>query len=298
MMKPMHSLKWIAFLALATVAFAAQDTITLRRELKTGATETYKVESEVKQLIEVPSLGEQDLIANQVSTVTLKTLSVDTQKGVAQVETLTKVEKSTTDGSLAAMIGAPDAKLPDPKTEKGTLDSRNRLVIARDPNATADARGGGIMSMGMSGMISDSAQALLSLIELPEQPLKVGETIEVPIPNTPAGSAVGIRDLKMTLKLVGERMVEGQTLLVLAFSGDMKLNIDSSQSPGAANNSMGNMKMSGTAKLSGEGLIEKATGKTISNVMNIKNDMKVFVEQFGMEFPVKGTIATKISLVK
>lgn len=297
MMKPMHSLKWIAFLALATVAFAAQDTITLRRELKAGATETYKIESEVKQLIEVPSMGEQDLLGSQVSTVTLKTLSVDSQKGVAQVETLTKVEKSTTDGSLAAMIGASEEKLPDPKTEKGTLDSRNRLVIARDPNAKPDAQGG-IMSMGMSGMVSASAQTLLSLIELPEQPMKVGESIEVPIPNTPAGSAVGIRDLKMTLKLVGERVVEGQTLLVLALSGDMKLDVDSSKSPGAANSPMGNMKMSGTAKLTGEGLIEKATGKTISNVMNIKNDMKVFVEQFGMEFPVKGTIATKISLVK
>lgn len=286
-------------MALATAAIAAQDSITIRRELKAGATETYKIESEVKQLIEVPSMGEQDMIANQVSTVTLKTLSVDAEKGIAQIETLTKVEKSTTDGSLAAMMGGSTAKLPDPKTEKGTLDNRNRLVIAQAPNAGTNTQGGGgMMSMGMPGMAAASAQTLLSLIELPEQPMKVGESVEVPIPNTAAGTAAGIRDLKMTLKLVGERVVDGQTLLVLAFSGDMKLDIDSSKSPNAANNPMGNMKMSGTAKLSGEGLIEKATGKTVSNVMNIKNDMKVFVEQVGMEFPVKGSIVTKISLVK
>lgn len=297
-MKPIQSMKWIAILALTTAAIAAQDSITLRRELKTGVTDTYKIENEVKQIVDVPSMGEQDVIYTQIATIVMKTLAVNAEKGTVDVETLTKVEKNTTEGSLASMMGGSETKLPDPKTEKGTLDSRNRLVIAKDPNAKPQGQGAGMMSMGMPGMGNISAQTLLTLIELPEKPLKVGESVEVAIPNSASMGSMGMKDLKMTIKLIGEKEVEGQKLLVLGFSGDMKLDMDSSKDPNAQQSPMGSMKMSGTAKLSGEGLVDKASGKTISNVMNIKNDVKVLIEQAGMEIPVKGTITLKLNLVK
>ncbi len=273
-----------------------QDGITIRRELKEGVTDKYKIESEVKQYIEIPSMGEQDLVISQVATVVLKTISVNAEKGIADIEATTKVEKSETTGSISSMMGETATKLPDAKTEKGTLDSRNRLVIASDAKATPS--NGGAMAMGLPGMGAAGAQSLLSLVELPEKPMKVGETTEVAIPNSGGMASAGIKDLKMTMKFVGEKVVDGQTLLVFSVSGVMKMDVDPSKTPGAPQSPMGAMKMSGTANISGEGLVDKATGKTISNTMTVKNNLTVLAEQIGMELPVKGTVVTKISLVK
>lgn len=294
-MKSIQSMKWVALLALTTAAIAAQDSITIRRELKAGTTDVYKAENEVKQIIDVPSMGEQDILVTQIATINVKTLAVNSEKGTADVEALTKVEKSTTEGSLAAMMGAPDTKLPEPKTEKGTLDSRNRLVFLRDPKAKP-AQGPGAMMAGMPGMSEISAQALLTFVELPEKPIKVGESVEVALPNASGAAGMGMKDVKMTIKLIGEKEVEGQKLLVLTYSGNMKIDIDPSKNPQASQGQ--GMKMSGTAVLSGEGIVDKATGKTISNLMSIKNDVKVFIEQAGMDIPVRGTITMKLNLVK
>jgi hypothetical protein len=44
--------------------------------------------------------------------------------------------------------------------------------------------------------------------------------------------------------------------------------------------------------------VDQASGKTVANQMNIKNDIKVFLQQMGMEMPARGTISVKVSLVK
>lgn len=290
-------MKWIAILAISTAAFAAQDAFSIRRELKVGTSDVYKSESEVKQVIDVPSMGEQDILVTRIATVNVKTVAVNAEKGTAEVEALTKVEKNSTEGSLAAMMGGSEAKLPDPKTEKGTLDSRNRFMIAKDPNAKPAPRGGGGMStMGMPGLTEISAQTLLTFVELPEKPIKIGESVEVSLPASSGAAGMGMKDVKMIIKLVGEKEVEGQKQLVLSYSGNMKIDLDPSKDPKATPGQ--GMKMWGTAVLSGEGIVDKATGKTISNLMSVKNDLKVFVEQIGMELPVKGTITMKLTLVK
>ncbi len=299
-MKLHHTMKWVAFLTLATVAVAGQDAVTMRRELKAGTTETYKIENEIKQLIDVPSMGEQDMLITTLATVSIKTNAVNAQKGTADVEATTKVEKTAMDGSLAAMMGGnQDAKLPEPKTETGTMDTRNRLVITPPKDKPKNPGAGGPMAMmGMGGMTNMGAQMLL-LVELPEKPLKIGDSIEVLVPGAASAGTMGVKDLKMTLKLIGEREQEGQMLWVVNYAGTMKLEMDNSKDPKAADQGpMGSMKMSGKALLTGEGLIDKASGKTVSNSMTINNDVKVFIEQAGMEIPVKGTIKLKMSLVK
>lgn len=289
-------MKWIALLALSTAAFAAQDAFTIRRELKAGTSDVYKSESEVKQVIDVPSMGEQDILATRIATINVKTVAVNSEKGTADIETLTKVEKDSKEGSLAAMLGEADGKIPDPKTEKGTLDSRSRVVIAKDPNAKPAQGPGGMSAMGLPGLTDITAQTLLTFVELPEKPIKIGDSVEVALPASAGASAMGMKDVKMTIKLIGEKEVEGQKQLVLSYSGNMKIDIDPSKDPKATQGQ--GMKMWGTAVLSGEGIVDKATGKTISNLMSVKNDLKVFVEQIGMELPVKGTITMKLSLVK
>src|SRR5688572_29005943 len=133
-MKPMQSMKWIALLALATVAVATQDGSLIRRELTVGSEETYKIDTTLKMVAETPQ-GDMDLNIETLATVSVKPTKLDSEKGIADVETLTKVEKFTMEGALAQLMGGGPEKMPNPKSEKGTLDSRNRLVIPPDPKA-------------------------------------------------------------------------------------------------------------------------------------------------------------------
>jgi hypothetical protein len=241
-------------------------------------------------------MGEQDLTINTVATVALKTLAVNAEKGNAEVEALTKVEKLSMDGSIAGMMGDQSgAKLPAPKTEKGTIDSRNRLSIAKDPKAKPNSGG----MMGMPGLSDIGAQSLLTLIELPEKAWKVGDTVQVGVPGAAGAATMGVKDLKMTMTISGEKEVEGQKLWVVTYSGSMKIDFDSSKNPQAAAQSpAGNMKMNGTAEVTGEGLVDKATGKTVGNTLKVSNKGTMFIEQAGMEIPVRGTVSMKLTLVK
>ena len=58
------------------------------------------------------------------------------------------------------------------------------------------------------------------------------------------------------------------------------------------------VKVTGTEQITGEGLVDKVSGQTLSNTMNVKNDLKVFISQMGMEMPVRGTVVSKLTLVK
>lgn len=295
-------MKWIALVALATVAYAAQDQLLLRRELKTGVTETYKIESQIKQNMDIPSLGEQDLVINTIASCAVTTKNVDTEKGTADVETLTKLEKATLDGSIAQMMGGgQEQKLPDPKTEKGTLDSRNRLTIGKDPKDKASVSPLPGMEMMQGMATTPSAQTLLSLIELPEKSIKIGDSWDAGLPGGASSMGAGVKDVKITIKFVGERQIDGQTVYVLATTGTFKLDVDTSKLPkkeGAAASPMGDVKMTGTAELSGEGLVDKATGKTISNSITVKNNASVHVAQMGADIPVKGTVTMTLKLQK
>ncbi|HJP84134.1 MAG TPA: hypothetical protein VJ835_11595 [Fimbriimonadaceae bacterium] len=294
-MKSSQSLKWILVFAAASSVIIAQDAAPIRRELKAGSTETYKIENEIKQFVEVPSMGEQDLTINTIATVALKTLAVNAEKGNAEVEALTKVEKLSMDGSIAGMMGDQSgAKLPAPKTEKGTLDSRNRLSIAKDPKAKPSANA----MMGMPGLSEIGAQSLLTLIELPEKAWKVGDTAQVGVPGAAGAATMGVKELKMTMTISGEKEVEGQKLWVVTYSGSMKIDFDSSKNPQAGQSAAGNMKMNGTAEVTGEGLVDKATGKTVGNTLKVSNKGTMFIEQAGMEIPVRGTVSMKLTLVK
>jgi hypothetical protein len=303
-MKVTQAMKCIALLALTTAAIAAQDPILIRRELKAGAGETYKIQNVLKQFVEIPSMGEQDLIVATTAVVSLKTLSVNSAKGTASIEANTKIEKFHVDGAIAAMMGGNGGdKLPEPKVEKGTLDARNRLLIAVDPKAKPEPAGSSnpLAMMGMGGTANLGAQMLLNLIELPEKPLKVGEELAIGVPGSASMATMGVKDLKMTMKIIGEKEVEGQKLWVVSFSGDLKLDVDSSKmpkQPGQADNPMGDMKMTGTAQISGEGLVDKVTGRTVSNALTITNKALVVLTQMNMEIPTKGTITMKLDLVK
>jgi hypothetical protein len=155
--------------------------------------------------------------------------------------------------------------------------------------------------MGMSGMGPIDAQQLLNLIELPEKPVALGEEIPFALPSGAASTATGLKDLKLAMKVVGEKVVEGQSLWVVTYTGSFKLDLDTSKlpkKPDQPENPMGDITLTGNAAISGDGLVDKVSGKTVANQMSVKNDIKVLLQQMGMEMPAHGTITVKLSLVK
>jgi hypothetical protein len=285
-------MKWISLLALATVAVAAtQDGSLLRRALTVGTEESYKIDSVLKLVVESPQ-GEMDLNVTTLATVAIKPTKLDAEKGIADIESVTKLEKFSMEGALTQFIGTGPEKLPDAKSEKGTLDSRNRLVIPPDPKAKP-------ATMGMPDPSDLGAMALLALVELPEKPLKIGDTLEMGVPAAASMATLGTKDQKITMKLVGEKSVDGKNFWVVSFSGNLKIDFDSSKLPkkeGEEASPMGDVKIVGTGTVTGDGLVDKATCRTSSNTLNFKTDTKVSVA--GMEIPSKGTVVMKTSLVK
>ena len=298
-MKSFGSIKCLAFLALAAAAYAVQDPLLLRRELKEGTTEKYKIESVVKQLVDAPSFGEQDLIVTTVSTCDVKFGKIDPEKKNAEIETTTKVEKLSMEGALAAMLGQ-TPKPPEPKTEKGTLDAHGKIVMVKDPNAKKMSSMPG-MDMLPGLEMAGSAASLLACMELPENPVKIGDSWDLALPASLGAGTPGVKDPKMTVKLVGEKDLDGRAVYVFATTGSFKLDMDTSKMPkkeGEAPPQFGDVKMTGSADLVGEALVDKSTGQTIAHTMKVQNKTKVYLSAMGMEIPVNGTIDTTLKLQK
>jgi len=297
-------MKWVALVALVSVAYAAQDQILLRRELTEGATEVYKVDSVLKQNITTP-MGDQDMVVTTSASCSVKVGKVDKDKGLAAIETVTKVDSTKLDGSLAAMMGGgQDPKLPEPKTEKGSLDNRNRLTMDKpvaDPKAPKDSGdSSGMMGM-LKGLTSPGAATLLGFLELPEKQIKIGDSWDIALPGGAASTNVGVKDVKITVTYTGEKEIDGQKVYVLATKGSFKLDFDSSKMPkkeGEQASPFGDFKMTGTAEVSGEGYVDKATGKTISNTVEVKTKTNFTLVQMAMDLPTVGTVTMTLKLQK
>src|SRR5437016_10711250 len=94
-----------AGIGLFALAVAGDQGVLLRRELKENATETYKLETEVKQNADVPGIGDQDLHLTSTMTVTLKSGKLDAAAGQVPIDATLAVAQVKADGSIADMFG-------------------------------------------------------------------------------------------------------------------------------------------------------------------------------------------------
>ncbi len=270
--------------ALATIAFAAQDSITLQRTLIENSTETYKIDSKVNETVVSP-LGELPLNIASSMTYTLKTGKIDAAKGTAEVEVTTTVDKMDSDGPMGQLMNQQQVK---PIVQKGTMDKRGHMVLAL-------ASPGSVLQLAASGV--ENSQSTL-FIEFPGHPVKVGDTWDLVIPKS---AFTGSEDQKLTAKLVGDKKVEGRDVWVVGVSGMFKVDFDSSKLPPTAdeaNNPFASTRLvsKGTVELTGEGYVDKATGKTSS--MTSKGDMKGSVDMpdKGVTMDYSGTVSSVVKL--
>lgn len=266
-------------LAIAAVSFA-QDTVTIKRELKAGAKDIYKVVTETKTLMDIPSMGEQEMIMKSTMNYALTTGEVkddSAEVGLTISDIQAKIE-----GSMADMMqGMPE--MPKEMKFKGTLDARNRLS-----NVKLDGK----LDM-MAMMMANTTSTMNMFVEYPGGPVKIGDSWEVVVPKNPM---LGNEDTKFKATLVGEKDGKWQ----IKMSGELKLKSDLSemmkgQDPTGTGLDM-QMVMTGTMKMESEALVNKTTGKTVEMTTALDSATTMDIVNMGIKSDQKAKGTIKMTL--
>lgn len=278
----------LAGVAIAALAAASQDGLLLRRTLTEGATDTYTVQTVTKQVVQLPNgMGEQEMGSTVDATYKVKTGKVDAEKKSAAVELTYTIDKVDAEGALGAMAGQGGPETGKPMSLTGSLDELGRLKMEA-PKGTSPA-----LATLMSN--SSSLGGNMVSLELPEKAVKVGDTWEVIVPKSPF---TGTKDQKLTAKLIGEKEVDGKAAYVISTEGTLEIDADLTKMAEDAPPPMKGQKMflKGKSELKTDGVVEKATGKTLRMTTKMKLKQTMEIPDMGMSIETTGTVATVSTL--
>jgi len=280
----------VVALVSASIAMAARDGITLRKALTTG-TEKYHMLTTSKQTISIAG-ADQDMAMTSVASYSFKIGAVDAAGGSAQADLTTKVEKVDFDGPLAEAMSGQKDKLLISTTVSGKLDSRNRFNT--DTAKKIDPRS---VILGAS-----TASFVSPLVEFPEVPVNVGDTWDVKVPKSPLTTK---EDQKLTAKLVGEKDVDGKSVYVVSVTGTVKSNVDIGEimkgNPVPELEAIGatDMIITGSTDVSGEAIVDKATGQTLTMTIKLNTKEEATSSALGdTKIPLTGVSTIKYTLDK
>lgn len=281
-MKRMNRTLALALTALASVAFAAQDGIVLRRTLKADTTDTYKVESKAKQQANIPGQGDVETNITSGSSFVLKTLKVDDAKGVADISLIQTVDSIDADGPAGEAMKASIGKAV---TLTGTLNTRSIATLKTDKLTGAQAM-----------VAAQSSSSDLVFVSYPENAVKVGDSWDVVIPK---GLAFN-EDQKVTATLTGDKKVGDRDVWVISTKGTIKIDLDTAKFPDDpdATGPMANMKMHivGPSDVTAETLVDKSTGKVIKAEIKTKATSKIEIAAYGLSIDSSTTSTTTYTL--
>lgn len=276
----MTRIRTIGAIALALTALAvAQDAVTIKRELKSGDTAVYKVVTDTKTLMDIPSMGEQEMIMKSSMSYALTTGEVADGKADIGL-TLSNIEAKV-EGSMADMMPAPE--MPKEMKFKGKLDSRNRL---------SDVKFEGKLDM-MAMMLMSTTSTMNMFVEFPAGPIKIGDTWDVVILKNPL---LGNEETLFKATLAGEK--DGKW--VLKMSGELKLKSDLSEiMKGQDVTGTGldmQMVMTGTMKMETEALVDKTSGKTLESTTLMDSATTMDIVNMGIKSDQKAKGSIKMTL--
>jgi hypothetical protein len=199
----------------------------------------------------------------------------------------TTVDKVDAGDSLLASLLA--GKKVDPVVQKGTVDKFGRFLLSTP--TTKDALGAAI-----SGAQNSTLSTLL--VALPDHAIKVGDSWDIIVPK---GLFTGTDDQKLTAKLTGDKVVDGHNVWVVDVTGQIKTIFDSSKIPSGDDPSSGplgstQITANGTTDMTGEALIDKTTGLTISNESSGKMKVQLEAPSMGLSGTATGTATSKLKL--
>jgi hypothetical protein len=279
--------------AAVTVAATSQEGVLIRRQLKPNTSETYTMEFNMKQLIDMSAMGmgDQDMTMDSKSKLVVKTGAVDEAKGLADIE-LQFSEMKMDFGGAAAMAGGMMGEMPTEYAVAAKMDARNIFTEVKPIGRQANQ-----MMMMMMGSAASLQSGLF--IPFPERAVQVGESWEVPMPKTPM-----FGETKLTAKLVGEKVHEGRPVWVISLEGTLPMNVDGEAMTRASGGDdptggmMAGMKMTGTIQSRQEALVDKATGQTLQIEGKGTQRQRIEIAQMGMGLDMRGEFTQRLVLVK
>ncbi len=275
-------------LALMALAFA-QDGILLRRELKNDATDQYTMSLSTKQVISSPA-GDQDVTVDGTMKMAFKTTNVSEKHDSADL-TITVSDMDLKLGGMAQMAEGMMGTLPKSYTVKGKVDNRNQVTNVKLDGLSMQQQ---MMAAGVQSM------ANLSGVAFPENPVKVGDTWDVPVPKN---EAMGTEASVLKATLVGEKKQDGIDTWEISLVGKLPVNMDLSKLTGGndpTGGSIPDMKvlMKGTNTIKATLLVEKSSGRTISMDGNLDSDQNIDLPDMGMTMTSKGATKALLKLAK
>jgi hypothetical protein len=162
-------------------------------------------------------------------------------------------------GMFGGASGAPKAF-----SETGVIDSHGRFVTKQydDPK----------IQSAMSAFAGSDPQQAIIFIELPDKPVRVGDSWTMPMSG---GKIMGLENAKMKLTFVGTGEVHGHPVWKVRVSGHYPIAMDmgkilskmgSMGGQGANADAMKKLSMTitGTMELSGSGAVDQRSGKTVA----------------------------------
>ena len=269
-----------AALLLLSFALAQDPGVLLRRKLVSESVDVYKMTDRVEQTV-VSAMGTMPMTITSDRTYVLRTTKVDEGAGNALFEATTTVDKITADGAASAM----GAQKPGPVVQKGKIDVRGRMTLDPTPSSETVA---GLMS-GTQGAVAAG-----NFVEFPEKMVKVGDRWEVVVPKNPL---LFDRDQHLSETLTGEKVVDGTPVWTVSINGTIQTSIDGSSLKGSPENRL-DVRIEGQDEILGEGLVEKATGRTV--LMTLRSNAKRTIKLLdtGLTLQVQGKSESKVTLEK
>ena len=268
----------------AQAGSAWQDEFLIRRELKEGSKDSYKVTTKVSQTM-VPSDPNQAAMmgGDRKFGISMQMdMSTNTQK-LAEDKKSADFEMSFENivydfGEMSGMISADT--LPRAMKATGKMDDRSRLLEMKMPE--------------MPGTFGGSSMAGPLMIELPEKAIKVGDSWDMPLPTA---KALGAGDGKITAKLIGLEDFEKIPVYSIELSSSLPIDADLGEMAAASGAPAMKILAKGKFNMKGTALVERATGKTLKMQVEFDTVSHVKMPDVGIEFDSTGTGTSSLLIV-
>lgn len=263
-------------------AAAAQESFLLRLDLKPNTSDKYKLELVSNQVMSGPPGVPPNIDVKGSMDIEMVTGAVD--KGTADVEMKTTNVKIDA-GEMSGMM--PMDQLPKEIVMKAKLDDRSRLTQTQVQGVPAQAQ----MMMSMSG-----SNPAAMFVELPEKPIKIGDTWEFAMPKNPM---YGSKEHKLLATLVALKEYDGVPVYEVSVRGNFDFDANmgeifkSMSGGGGAETPQIDMTTKGTISMTGSSLISRKDGKTYFTTTKLTSRQVVSVMGFDLNIEGVTTVNMK-----
>ena len=264
-----------AALALAATTAATQDEYILRRELREGAKDTYKVTTKVSQVVTPSDPNQAALLGGEMKFDMSMAMDMTTNfKKIADDKKSADMEMSFDNivydfGTMASMV--PTDTLPKNMKANGKVDERGRLSDFKFPEMPSQLGSGAMMGPMM--------------VELPERAVKVGDTWEMPLANA---ENLGAKDGKMTAKLIGLEDYETIPAYVIDLTASLPIDADLGKMAEASGAPPMKIIAKGTFGMKGKAHVERSTGRTLRLEITFDSKSHLVMPDVGVELDSTG----------